>query len=268
MQRQEKILIRLALGVACSLMVIGCNSPIATSLPDDDLISHNVYENKYFSFSLPLPDGWHVADNKTEEYIRQTSKQAIVENAPTLETALKEVEKTTYQLLILSQYPIGSSGNTNPYLIVGAEKVSQVPGIKSGEDYLSQATKLLLQQFPYEPLGEIYEYELDGKPFYRIDMVLDSQAGRIYQSYISMVSREYVLTFILTAQTEEEISRLEDIVKSGDFESISTDVVTSGKTASSTQGIIGLLLLMSGALVAIIQKWRQRRKADGKDAEA
>jgi hypothetical protein len=251
----------LILGII-SILVASCNNSVATSTPDEGVISNNVYENKYFSFSLPLPDGWAVADSKAKESMRQTSKELVAKDDPALEAAMNKAEQTTYQLLTLSEKPIGTSPSPNPSIIVGAEKVSQVPSIKNGNDYISQATKILIQQLPYEPLEKIYEYDLAGKPFYRTDLVLNTQVGRLNQSYISMVSKEYALTFILTGQTKEEISRLENIIKAGNFESIPTEVVKSEqKPVSSVQGIIGMVLIVGGGLVALIAGWNKRRKA-------
>jgi hypothetical protein len=72
---------------------------------------------------------------------------------------------------------------------IGAENLSRFTNINNGQDYLSQLSEGLARRNIYE-IGEIYEYPLDRKPFYRLDLELNTQIGVIKQSYIAMASKE------------------------------------------------------------------------------
>ena len=69
------------------------------------------------------------------------------------------------------------------------------------------------------------------------------------------------MNFVLTSKTEEEMSRLENIIVSGNYESMSTEV--SGvrlKSNSSLQGVLGLGLILGAGVLMIIGQWLKRRK--------
>jgi hypothetical protein len=256
----NKIFTPLLLGII-SVFIISCNNTVPTSTPDDELIANNVYQNNYFSFSLPLPENWVVADSGVEEKLSQAAKD-VVKNNPALEAKVDEAAKRNYQLLFVSQYPLGAAVKSNPFISITAENVAQFPSIKTGADYLAQGTKLLMENLSYDPSYKIYEYNVDGKPFYRTDLVLNASAGPVRQSYISTVSGEYVLSIILSGQTNEEIMDLEEIIQTGNFANMSTEVVKSEqRPVSSIQGIVGMVLIIIGGLGAATTAWYKRRKA-------
>lgn len=246
----------LVLGIIL-VVIVGC-SESGVSSPDDDVISNNIYENKYFSFSLPLPDGWIVADSQAIEVMWQT--EMFAKNNPTPEATVAKAKQTTYHLLFISQKPI-EIPHSDPSILIEAEKVSQNPNIKDGKDIILQLAIALIQQSPDSSLEKVYEYDLDGKPFYRADLVHNTPARPLRLSFISMVSKEYALLFVLTAQTEEEINNLEGMIKSGNFKSIPTEVVKSWSRSDSwISGIIGMILMIGGGLISIIAGLSKRRK--------
>ncbi len=227
-------------------------NPVRASGPDDDLLEDNIYRNNYFSFQLPIPHEWHIADDQTIQNLRQSAENLTEEKSWEID----------YFLLLVSEYPAGTLSDSNPSMSIAAENVSRFAGISNGQEYLLQLSKGLAKRTIYE-IGEVYEYPLDGKPFYRLDLEVNTQLGTIRQSYIAMASKEYVLNFVLTGKTEEEMSRLENIITSGNYESMSTEV--SGvrqKSSSSLQGILGLGLMLGAGVLMIIGQWLKRRNVN------
>jgi len=225
-------------------------NPARASGPDDDLLEDNIYRNNYFSFQLPIPNEWHIADDQIIQNLQQATENLTEEKSG----------KIDYFLLLVSEYPAGTLSASNPSMSIGAENLSRFAGVSNGQEYLSQLSKGLAKQTIYE-IGEIYEYPLDGKPFYRLDLEVNTQLGTVRQSYIAMASKEYVVNFVLTSKTEEEMSRLENIIVSGNYESMSTEV--SGvrlKSNSSLQGVLGLGLILGAGVLMIIGQWLKRRK--------
>ena len=98
-----------------------------------------------------------------------------------------------------------------------AEKVSHLPGIASGEEYLVNVGNLLTQtELPYEAEGEPYEVEIGGRTFHRADFNLNAAGMEIKQSYLALVDEGYALGFILSG-TDDTMAQLEDITKSLKF---------------------------------------------------
>lgn len=246
------VTLRMLLWAMLSLGILYQVNPARASGPDDDLLEDNIYRNNYFSFQLPIPDEWHIADDQTIQNLRQSTENLTEEKS----------EKIDYFLLLVSEYPAGTLSNSNPSMSIGAENLSRFAGVSNGQEYLSQLSKGLAKQTIYE-IGEVYEYPLDGKPFYRLDLEVNTQIGTVKQSYIAMASKEYVVNFVLTGKTEEEMSRLENIIVSGNYESMSTEVSGARpKSSSSLQGVLGLGLILGACVLMIIGQWLKRRKAN------
>jgi len=170
-------------------------------------------------------------------------------------------ETTDYLLLLVSEYPAGTLSDSNPSILIAAENLSQFARVNNGQEYLSQLSGALAKQAPYT-ISEVYEYPLDEIPFYRFDSEVDTEVGKIRQSYIAVASEEYILSFSLTGKTVEEMSRLESIIVSGNYELMSTEVNSSiRKPVSSLQGILALGLMVGGGVLMILDQWVKRRNA-------
>lgn len=130
-KNMNKLLMLLLLDIF-SIFIISCNNTSVASTPDNDLISNHVYQNHYFSFSLPLPENWSIADSETKEKLSQTVEEAVVKNDPALEAEVDKAVKRNYHLLLVSQYPINAGVTANPSISIAAESVSQFPSIKNG----------------------------------------------------------------------------------------------------------------------------------------
>jgi hypothetical protein len=248
--RKVHIIFKGLLWVLVFLSVISQASYVKASGPDDDSLEDNAYTNNYFSFQLPIPDDWYIADDQTIQNLRQAAENYTAGN----------LGKIDYLLLMVSQLPAGTSGDSNPSLSIAAESLSRFAKVNNGQEYLSQLSGTLARYAIYT-VGKVYEYPLDGIPFYRLDLEVSTEIGQIRQSYIAMASKEYVLSIVLTGRTEEEISRLENIIASGAYESMSTEVDSSIKRpVASLQGLLGVGLMLGAVVLMIMDQWLKRRK--------
>lgn len=249
--RKVHVVFKSLLCVMVFLSVMNQASYARASGPDDDSLENNVYTNNYFLFQLPVPDDWHIADAQTIQSLRQSAENLTGEKP----------ETTDFLLLLVSEYPAGTLSDSNPSVLIAAGNLSQFARVNSGQEYLSQLSGALAKQATYT-ISEVYEYPLDGIPFYRFDSEFDTPVGKIRQSYIAVASKEYILSFALTGKTEEEMSRLEDIIASGDYELMSTEVSSSiRRPVSSLQGILALGLMIGGGVLMILDQWLKRRNA-------
>ncbi len=207
----------IALLVCVAPMVTACSASDEPS-PADATLTETTYENTYFGFTLPLPSGWSVATPEAEEHIREIGKQALASDDPQLRASIEASAPKTFQLLTLTEHPVGAPVAFNPTIVVLAENVAHAPGVKTGADYLFHlAANLARGSIPYEPLGEVSATELGGRPFHRMDFEVAPPSG-ISQSYLFAREGTYVLGFVATARDQVELKELLGLVSQVRFD--------------------------------------------------
>ncbi|MEO0458060.1 MAG: hypothetical protein AAF152_15970 [Cyanobacteria bacterium P01_A01_bin.114] len=190
----------------------------AAGSPDAAEVEAGKYSNEFFGFTMAFPDAWTIASQETTDGLQDTGAEMLAGDDEALKSSIEAAEKDTYQLLMISEQPVGApTTDFNPNLVVMAEKVSHLPGIKSGSEYLENVSNLLLQtDLPYAAEGEPYEVEIGGRKFHRADFTLSTAGIEIKQSYLATVDKGYALGFILSG-TDDTMSSLDDITQSISF---------------------------------------------------
>ena len=198
----------LAIGMlACSER----ESPVASG----SSVVEGTYINEYFGLTLSIPDGWFVASEDTGQFMREVGEDVLAGDDAMLKAAVEASKKTTFQLLLLSEFEMGAAVQFNPSLILMAECLSHMPGIKSGGDYLFHVATMLVQtQLPYELTKDAYRVPLGDREWYRADFVINQPEMPIQQSYLATKHDKFVLGVILSAATSEQIAALERIANS------------------------------------------------------
>lgn len=241
-----------------------CINAHKSGQPDDGNIQKGVYLNTYFGLSFPIPDGWHILDDKNQEILRQEAIKQAVENDPTVKETIQDEQKTTWHLLSVFQYPMGTTP-TNASIMIIAEKIPQGTNIASGRDYSIQSAQSLAKHPLYKQVSKVYDYSIGENAFSRVDFELGSQAVAGYQSNITMIRKGYAFSFVLVASTQEGLTQLEQVLGQTKFEPID-DIVNSSKTTSNAQetrsisGIVGLFLIIGGFLLYLSDRWLKKRK--------
>ncbi|MEM9218583.1 MAG: hypothetical protein AAGD25_30105 [Cyanobacteria bacterium P01_F01_bin.150] len=184
--------------------------------PDAGSISADSYHNEYFGFTISFPEGWAIASQEAQDQVMDLGTDVLAANNPELAEAATASLASTYQLLMISEQPLGSPDVTfNPSLMVMAENVTAAPHIITGADYLRELQTSLAQSgLPYRSIGNIYAVELDGRTFYRSDYVL---GDAIKQSYLATVDQGYTIGMILSG-LPQQFEVLDGIVNSTSFD--------------------------------------------------
>jgi hypothetical protein len=126
----------------------------------------------------------------------------------------------TYQLLTVFQYPVGTPGKANSSIQVIAERVDFAPGIKDGKDYLlNLESQMKRARLAPDFSGNIGEFTIGGKQFFRLDDQLRSSIGVVRQMYVSTKLDKYVLSFIFTGRNQEDLDMLYNTLGSLRFDS-------------------------------------------------
>ncbi|MEO1591355.1 MAG: hypothetical protein AAFU71_08700 [Cyanobacteria bacterium J06632_22] len=190
----------------------------ASVAPNAGAVTAGTYTNDFFGFTMEFPTEWAVASDETAEELQDMGSDIVAGDDAALQASIEAAEQNTYQLLMISEQPVGAPVTTfNPNVVVMAEKVSHLPGIATGGDYLINVSNLLTQtELPYESKGEPYEVEIGGQTFHRADFSLNAGGMDIKQSYLALIKDGYALGFILSG-TDESITQLEDIATSMKF---------------------------------------------------
>ena len=103
----------------------------------------------------------------------------------------------------------------NPNLTLMAERVSHFPGVKSGSDYLFHISKLLLgSQVQYQRRTDTFLTKLGETEFFRADFSMTLPEMTIDQAFFATKRGDYALSIVLSAATEEQMARLEEIASS------------------------------------------------------
>ncbi|NEP19442.1 MAG: hypothetical protein F6J97_21550 [Leptolyngbya sp. SIO4C1] len=195
-------------------------APQATSdvRPDAGAVEAGQYRNQFFDFSIAFPEAWAVASQAITDDLQETNSEMLAKGDESIESALEAAEQNTYQLLMISEQPIGTQAATfNPNIVVMAEKISHLPEITSGSEYLQNVSRLLQQtSLPYAPVGDPYEVTIGDRTFHRADFVLSTPEVEVKQSYLAMIDQGYALGFILSG-TDESMGQLEEIADSISF---------------------------------------------------
>lgn len=194
-------------------------TPPVVITPDTSSIEDGQYQNDFFRFSMSLPADWAIASQETQDEIMDLGTEIIANSNPALGASAAASLQNTYQLLLISQEPLDNPGlNFNANLLGLAERVSGVPGIVTGEDYLRNHRALVGQTgLPYEAISDIYPVMVGNGAFYRSDFQL---GGVLQQSYIFTVDQGYAYGFILSG-LPEQMADLEAVVESIQFAELS-----------------------------------------------
>ena len=193
-----------------TLLITGCDTKTQADI-SYGTIHDNVYNNKYFDISINVPDAWFVQSQAEQKALMETGSNLIAGEDKTLKAVMKESEKQTVNLFSFFKFEPGSSVNFNPNIISVAERVSHIPGIKKGSDYLFHAKKLLESgQMNYEFPNNIYTKEISGASFDVMPAQITVKNITVYQEYHALKVKDYVLAFILSYSSDPEKAELEN----------------------------------------------------------
>jgi hypothetical protein len=187
------------------------------TLPVEASLEPGTYTNHFFEFTIQFPESWAIADQTVTDEMQDMGLDVLAGEDETLRTLGETALIRTYNLLTISPYPLGAPVESNPNLVVIAERVSATPGIQTGEDYLFHMQRWLeAGQLPYNVLQGPYTVDLGGQTFYRLDASLDLFGIPVYQSYLTTIDSGYALTLIMSG-FEGEMEQLDAIAESMQF---------------------------------------------------
>ena len=191
-----------------SLFVIlclgSCGKQDVEEFIDQGTVTSGVYENKYFNFTVKLPEEFIVADKATTDRAMKLG-QDMLEGSMTSsldKAAIRASDVNTMQLFWVSEHEIGAPVESNPNLICMVERIGYVPGIKKAEDYLYHARQMMRRaNIGYKVEEQFDTAKIGGHEF----TVMYAEIGGMAQNYYTTLSRDFALSFIVSYMTNDEL---------------------------------------------------------------
>ena len=197
-----------------------CASKSKPDTFDYGSVNDNVYKNSFFKCNITLPKDWVVQSKEQTELLANVGKNLVAGEDKKLESIIKASEVNTANLLSVFQYELGAAVKYNPNIMIIAENVKNVPGIKKGSDYLFQARNLMKQsQFQYDYLSEDFEEKtINSKKFYKMDAHMGYMGLEIKQIYFSTIINEFSFIVIVSYINDDQKKILLESINSLTFE--------------------------------------------------
>ncbi|MOA09005.1 hypothetical protein D3C78_1288110 [compost metagenome] len=174
------------------------------------------YTNDYFGVTLSFPSEWTFQDEESREKLMEASAEIIAGDDESKKKQLDLASMKTLNLLVASQYPL-DSGQLGPSVVIVAEKVSLLQGVKNGKDYLEASKKFMIEsQLPYD-YKDITTTKVGGKDMDMMQVTIENGDMVITQDYYSSIIDGYAFNIIITYADDAMKAETDKIVQSVSF---------------------------------------------------
>jgi len=218
----------LAAALVVSLLICtltGCDA--ATRPPQDKsasgeldfgTVSGSTYSNRFFGFTLTLPEGWSIQSQEAQRDMLKRGGEMIAGSDKNLKALAKASELQTVPLLTAFAHPMGAPVAHNAGINAVAERVEHMPGIRKGSDYLFHMRKALeAGQMKVVFPKDVWTERVGGRDFDVMPLELPVGALTVRQRYYVVVLKGYALGFITSASSSNDEAQLKKIIDSVRF---------------------------------------------------
>lgn len=170
------------------------------------MVADSKYISDYLGIELNLPSNWYMTSIDLKKLLEQYQLPGSVQM------------DDAYLPLMLSKYPIGSTADSNPNLMLMMQNVSAYPQIKTGADFIPSVigyVSSLQKDFKYDSVPE--KVTLGSVDFDVINCNSEPNGVKVYQKLYATIYRGYALCFVLTYTDSSELPQLENILKTIEF---------------------------------------------------
>ncbi len=214
----RRLLVTIGIAFLLATQMVGCDSlPWATA--DAGSLYEGTYMNDYFDFTLVVPDNWYALDKEGMQEVTKQGTRMVTGKNKNLKAAVKAGEKNSLNLLMAYQHQPGTPVTFNPSIGCVAEKVSHLPGIKRGRDYLQNIKKFMaMSRVKMDFSEDIEAVNLGGVEFDLLYGEADMGLLTVSQEYYASVQKGYALSFVISYVNDRQYTRLQESINSIRFE--------------------------------------------------
>jgi hypothetical protein len=198
------------------LFAFGCKEK-ENRVPDSGVVSSDRYSNKFFGFSIAVPEEWDVQTKDQTKIIQDAGKEEIRSSNKELAAEIDSLEDGIQQLLTVFKYEVDTATIFNPSLVIMSEKLPQVASSFDERSYLALTRSQLSSTGLYETIDDqIITQNIGGREFF-ILKVTASKEQQITQEFYTSLTKGYALILIISYSGKEERNELKKIVSSLKF---------------------------------------------------
>jgi len=182
-------------------------------------ISGNIYTNRFFGFSIEIPEGWKVAENTGLKAFAEKQKQAWAKEDPTLKQFAKG-DEVDLPLLALGEVERWKGGPNRRLILIESTDVSEQPKEPSAEEFLKSSARINAEKglsAKYDGAPE--KVILGGRELWKAHSHFTQTTSVVWhETQFVMIDRRHVVQFILMSPDSEGLRTLEPVMKTLHFD--------------------------------------------------
>ncbi len=177
--------------------------------PDEGSLTGDIYTSRYFRFTYPLPKDWKVYDAKSLMEAATAEWKQMNEGKPEAQAEIQTSAGHSYGLFLASEHSLSAVAEPLRNISVHAEQVSDVPGIRTGGEYLERVKRAAERHgTSLQFQGEAREVSVAGKQFFRLDGQASARGAIVYEASYATVMDGYALRFDFVSQNQKDLEAL------------------------------------------------------------
>jgi len=196
-------------------IIIGCNSK--ANYFDFGLLEDQKYTNPYFNCELNIPEGWAAQANGEQVWQREEGYFDLASGSidEDIKADVRDVEDVV--LLVIMEIEL-EEGSIPASITFMSESLIYNEEVKDARAYLdfSKAEIIEMGSFKFSD-KKMETIQANGADFLVMDAILDVDDRIIYQSFASLVKKDFALSAILTHSSQKQRDMMIEIIKSMDF---------------------------------------------------
>lgn len=177
-------------------------------------IKGSTYENKYFGFSLQIPEKWHILNKNISSQIYEKAKDNIIKDDTKLRTSVDSYNKPQ-TLLWVVKYPFGSA--PSPNISITAVELDSKSGVIRGKQLFGGIVKVLENAGLNCQVIKEDEENIGGIKFDTIEIDAKSENGITKNKFSVAILRGHALMICSTYKEEEDFRQIDLILQSIKF---------------------------------------------------
>jgi hypothetical protein len=186
---------------------------VASQIGFGQLTGHT-YTHDHFKLAVTIPDAWYIQKKSESDQLAQAG-QAVIKQDAQGQAVMQAAQQRTLTLLSAFRHPPGTPVPFNENLVIVAENLAFLPGLKEGEDYLKLSEKSLAAlaiKYEVEPIET--GFHIGSHPAARLRVHLHVQDKLVEQEQYAARFGDYFLLVLLSFGDDEQRDALRAILDS------------------------------------------------------
>ncbi|WP_417358304.1 hypothetical protein [Flavobacterium sp.] len=204
--------------LATFALLTGCNNSSVKPIDEEKgfdygRIRNEKYSNTFFNLEMNVPKNWHPQNKEEIKELTNEGRKIVAGGNENTEARIKASEINTASLLVVFKYDEEDDVmDYNANFMLVAENIKNATAIKTGEQYLNHAQKLIMgSALAITEIDKEFEKRtINGIDFYQMNMTVDIEGIPVYQTYLVTIENNFALSLIYSYLNEEQKNEIEE----------------------------------------------------------